>query len=571
MNRRQFARTIAWTALSASRIPGANERIRVAGIGVGGRGSYILRLAQRSDRAEIVALCDVSGPQLEMVRKQLAPAADIERNFHTLLDRKDVDAVVIGSPDHWHVPMTIAAVQAGKDVYVEKPLTHNVAEGARVIEAVEKSGRVVQVGYQQRSYPHFAEAKRLIAEGKLGTVTQIRTWWFQNYLNRKPSRIPEDLDWKAWLGPAPFRPYDLRRHDGWRFYWDYGGGTFTDLFSHWVDTAHWLMEDSTPVEVTATGSKYNIPYWDCPDTVSASLYYSKKTNVIYESTMVQRYDDGGLMFRGSGGALRLTRNGFELYTEASIDEKKTNNLPPDLTAVSTRDGTVDHVLNFLDCVRDRKRPNSDVRSAVDSANAAHYCNRAYLAGQTIRPGRADGAWQPLFDGRTLAGWVVDTPNIWSVRDGMLIGRHSGLRHNDFLRSTAEFADFELLVEVRLLNGAGNSGIQFWSRVGENPHEVSGYQADMGQKYWGALYDESRRRRILDAPDPGALAGFDPTAWHEYRIRAEGRHITLTLDGIRTVYYREEDPEIARRGFLAFQVHSGPPIEVHFRKLEVREL
>jgi predicted dehydrogenase len=570
MTRRDLAKA-ALTALSASRVLGANERVRIAVLGAGGRGTYVMNQMRKTDRIDVVALSDVSGPRLQAVKTQSAPQADLFRDWRAILDRKDVDAVIIGSPDHWHVPMLTAAVAAGKDAYCEKPLTHSVEEGQRIIEAVEKSGRIVQVGYQQRSYPHFAEAKRLIAEGKIGTVTQVRTWWFQNYLNRTPTRIAEDLDWKQWLGPAPYRPYDIRRHDSWRFYWDYGGGAFTDLFSHWVDSVHWLLDDSVPNEVTATGSKFAIPYWDCPDTVAASLYYPKKTNVIYEGTMVQRYDDGGLMFRGTAGTMRLTRDGFSVWTENSITEKKTNNPPPDLTMKAERDGTYDHAINFLDSVRDRKQPNSDVRSAVDGANAAHFANRAYLTGETIRPSQTPGAWRPLFDGRSLDGWRDPSRNVWRVRDNMIVGRAVNLAQNEFLRHNAEFGDFELRVEFRLIGGTGNSGIQFRSAPAELANEVTGYQADIGEKFWGCLYDESRRNKVLEGPDPQAIASLDKTAWHEYVIRAEGRHITLKLGGIRTVYYREDDPAIPRRGFIALQAHSGPALEVWFRKVEIREL
>jgi hypothetical protein len=161
--------------------------------------------------------------------------------------------------------------------------------------------------------------------------------------------------------------------------------------------------------------------------------------------------------------------------------------------------------------------------------------------------------------------------VWSVRDGMIVGRHNGLKYNDFLRTREDFEDFELSVQFRLTDGEGNSGIQFRSEPVAGSHEVSGYQADIGQQYWGCLYDESRRKKVLAGPPEGALASLDKTGWNEYVVRAQGDFITLHLNGIRTVHYIETDPTVRRRGFVALQVHSGPKIEVAFRQVNIREL
>ena len=180
-------------------------------------------------------------------------------------------------------------------------------------------------------------------------------------------------------------------------------------------------------------------------------------------------------------------------------------------------------------------------------------------------------WRPLFNGSDFTNWIVDTKELWSVRDGMIVGRHNGLKYNDFLRTREDFGDFELSVRFRLTAGEGNSGIQFRSVSVPGSHEVSGYQADIGQQYWGCLYDESRRNKVLAGPPEGALANVDKTGWNEYVVRAKGNSITLHLNGIRTVDYVESDPAIRTRGFIALQVHSGPKIEVAFTDLKIREL
>lgn len=567
----------AATAAASARVAGANDRIQIGLMGAGGRGTYVTRMAQEHGGAAVVAAADIYPPRFANLRKALTgsdtggPA--IHQDFRALLERKDVDAVVIGSPDHWHVPMTIAAVQAGKDVYVEKPLTHSIEEGQAVIDAVERSGRIVQVGYQQRSYPHIWQAKELIAAGGIGKVTQVLTWWNQNYNRRQtpPEIDASQLDWAQFLGNACPRPFDPWRYGNWRWFWDYGGGTLTDLYSHWIETVQWVMDDTVPREVRGQGAKLQVPWFETPDTVSLASLYPKGFQVSYVSTMVTRMEDGGILFRGTEGSLRLTRPYFEVYPEDGSFDRRTNISAPTQRVDATRDGTIDHVLNWMECIRSRKEPNAPVRSAVDAANASHFGNEAIRSGRVVEPSRQPGVWRSLFDGRSLDGWVQDTPHVWSVRDGMLIGKHTGQKWNDFLRTRDSFEDFELSLEFRLVNGAGNSGIQFRSVPAAREHELTGYQADIGENYWGSLYDESRRNRILaPAPKP-AIDKLDKNGWHTYAIRAHGRHITLNIDGMRTVDYTEEEPGILSRGILALQVHAGPGIEVWFRNLRIREL
>jgi hypothetical protein len=184
---------------------------------------------------------------------------------------------------------------------------------------------------------------------------------------------------------------------------------------------------------------------------------------------------------------------------------------------------------------------------------------------------AEPGFTPLFNGKNLDGWQADTPGVWSVRDGMIVGKHTGQKWNDFLRTEKDYENFILKAEFRLVNGVGNSGIQFRSKPVENSHEVSGYQADIGEKYWGCLYDESRRNKVLVQPPVEALAGLKRDGWNEYTIHAQGGRIKLELNGILTVDFLETDTKIPRTGFIALQVHAGPGIEVHFRNLRIREL
>jgi hypothetical protein len=184
---------------------------------------------------------------------------------------------------------------------------------------------------------------------------------------------------------------------------------------------------------------------------------------------------------------------------------------------------------------------------------------------------SEAGFQPLFNGKDLDGWEVDTPGIWSARDGMIVGKTSALDHNDFLRTRKQFANFELRLSFRLVNGSGNSGVQFRSKPVPGSHEVAGFQADIGQQYWGCLYDESRRNKILVQAPADASANLQRDGWNHYAVTAQGDHIVLELNGIRTVDYVEREPAIDRSGIIALQVHGGPPMEVQFKDIRIREL
>ena len=180
-------------------------------------------------------------------------------------------------------------------------------------------------------------------------------------------------------------------------------------------------------------------------------------------------------------------------------------------------------------------------------------------------------FRPFFNGKDLSQFIVDTQEAWRVENGVIIGRHDGLKYNDFLRTRESYGNFELQLEFLLKDGAGNSGVQFRSKPVPDSHEVSGYQADIGQQYWGCLYDESRRNKVLAQASPEALATVKKDDWNRYVIRAQGTKIELELNGVKSVSYDEQEPGIEQTGFIALQVHSGPPIEVRFRNLRIKRL
>ncbi|MEO6801866.1 MAG: Gfo/Idh/MocA family oxidoreductase, partial [Granulicella sp.] len=234
-------------------------------------------------------------------------------------------------------------------------------------------------GMQQRSWSHFRNAVDLIQGGSLGRVTQVRTYWWQNYsVSWVPKPMDESqLDWKRWLGSAPDQPFSLEKYSRWRWYWNFGGGAMTDLFSHWIDVVHWAMKSDEPVKAQMLGDRYVFKQWDCPDTIQAGFRYPG-FDVVYEGMMSSSIDDGGLEFRGTEATLKLNRSGMGLYREGIKNDQN-----PILSEHSFRDGTISHMENFFECIRSRKEPNAPVETGVAAARAGHIGNLAYHQGGQV--------------------------------------------------------------------------------------------------------------------------------------------------------------------------------------------
>jgi predicted dehydrogenase len=371
-NRRSFLIAGGLTALASTKVLGANDSLRIGVIGAGGRMQNLLDCAEKAGPCEIVAVSDVYGPRRDAVKDRSNGTATTHLDYHEVLE-KEIDAVLIASPDHWHVRMAVDALAAGKDVYLEKPVTHTIEEGATLTRAVRSGKQILQCGMQQRSWTHFRDAVDLIQGGSLGRVPQVRTYWWQNYQRNRPLK-PVDtqaLDWKLWLGSAPEQPFNEEKFYLWRWYWNFRGGAMTDLFTHWIDVVHWAMKVDQPREAQMLADKYMFEEWDCPDTVQAALRYPG-FDVVYEGMMASSIDDGGLEFRGTEATLKINRSGFGVYREGV--ESKQN---PVLKGESFRDGTITHMQNFFECVRTRKEPNAPVEAGVAAARAGYIANLAY--------------------------------------------------------------------------------------------------------------------------------------------------------------------------------------------------
>jgi predicted dehydrogenase len=381
-DRRTFLIGGGLTALASTKAFAANNTLRVGVIGAGGRMKNLLDAADHLGSYEIVAVSDVYAPNGDALKTRSNGLATTHSDYREVLDQKDIDAVLIATPDHWHVRIATDAIAAGKDVYLEKPVTHTLEEGASLIHAVRSSKQILQCGMQQRSWSHFRNAVDLIQGGSLGRIAQVRTYWWQNYnisWVAKPMEVSL-LDWKQWLGPAPEQPFNLEVYSHWRWYWNFGGGAMTDLFAHWIDVVHWAMKADEPIKAQMLADKYVFQQWDCPDTIQAGFRYPG-FDVMYEGMMASSIDDGGLEFRGTEATLKLTRSGFSLYHEGVKSDQN-----PVLTEHSFRDGTISHMENFFECIKSRKEPNAPVETGVAAARAGHIGNLAYhRGGQVVWP------------------------------------------------------------------------------------------------------------------------------------------------------------------------------------------
>jgi predicted dehydrogenase len=376
IDRRSFIIATGMTALAATRVFGANEKIRLGLIGAGERMKGLIESANKAAPCEIVAVSDVYGPHRDLFKERSGGLATTHLDYREVLDNKDIDAVIIAAPDHWHLRMALDALAAGKDVYLEKPVTHNLEEGPVLTKAVRSSKQILQCGMQQRSWAHFRDAVDLVQGGSLGRVVQVRTYWWQNYHTNWPMKPVDQqaLDWKAWLGSAPEQPFSEEKFSHWRWFWNFGGGAMTDLFTHWIDVVHWAMKADQPRHAQMLADKYVFEEWDCPDTIQAAFRYPG-FDVVYEGMMNSSIDDGGIEFRGTDATLKIDRAGFALYRERAGKDQN-----PVLTEHNFRDGTITHMENFFECIKTRKDPNAPVETGVAAARAGHIGNYAYAHG-----------------------------------------------------------------------------------------------------------------------------------------------------------------------------------------------
>jgi len=380
-----------------------NERVTMGFIGVGGRGTYLLRQTINSGLADIIAVSDVAQANMDtaadLIKKKQKKEPEKFADFRKMLDMKDLQAVLIATPDHWHPLQTILACQAGKDVYVEKPISHNIAEGLAMIKVVRETKRVCQVGLMQRSGDDFIAVAAYVQSGKLGKVGFARAWYVkkrEDMGNPPDGDPPAGLDWDLWLGPAPKVPFNPARYriefptgpyGSWRWFWDYAGGQLCDWGPHMMDVVRWALKLQMPLSASAGGGKlvFN-DCRECPDTLEV-VYEFPGVSVLWEHRQWTdrapepgRYH--GVEFYGEKGTLFIDRTGWEVFPEAG-GEKAGNpgKVGEERTAVEKHDEK--QIVNFLECVKSRKDPIVPIEEGFMTTATCQLGNISYRTGTKV--------------------------------------------------------------------------------------------------------------------------------------------------------------------------------------------
>lgn len=379
------------------------DQINVGAIGINGMGWANVNAALKVPGVNLVAICDVDKNVLDKRKADLAKMnvdaskVNVYTDYRKLLEQKDIDVVIIGTPDHWHALQMIHACEAGKDVYVEKPVGNSIVECRTMVAAQQRYNKVVQAGQWQRSQQHFRDAVDFVHSGQLGNIRTTKVWCYQGWMRPEPvrpdSEPPAGVDYAAWLGPAPKRPFNASRfHFHFRWFWDYAGGLMTDWGVHLLDYALLGMKAETPKTIAALGGKFAYPdlYQETPDTLT-TLYEFDGFNLVWDSAM--GIDNGsygrthGIAFIGNNGTLVLDRGGWEV-----IEEKQSKNKVSKPLVKSSDNGLNKHFENFLAVVKSRKMEDlhCSIQAGSHVATVAQMGNIAFRTGQKLSWDKSKG-------------------------------------------------------------------------------------------------------------------------------------------------------------------------------------
>jgi predicted dehydrogenase len=375
-------------ALVAQTAP-ASDQIVLGVIGSGSRGTFVMGVFQKDAALRVGAICDVYEPNLEnaisVASKVPGTHPKVYRNYKELLADKDVQAVLIATPEHWHYQMVLDALAAGKDVYVEKPLCQTPEQGVALVEAEKKTKQIIQVGMQRRSYDLYKEGRAVVASGKLGSVRMVRSWWLNNYVNSaRATKLAGSLDWEQWQGSAAHRPLDPDRFRNWRYYADYAGGIVADQGAHVFDGIHMLMGATFPSAVTAAANKPHKAGVDQPESVVAIAEYPEDFigvfTVNYAAMQYKSRNDQLNQLDGDQARMDIGREELKVFLKGAEDtaaiEKKSEKGFGWATDL--------HVENFLECVRTRKTPTAPMRLAFQAALVVQMANLSLKSGRRMR-------------------------------------------------------------------------------------------------------------------------------------------------------------------------------------------
>jgi predicted dehydrogenase len=383
------------SAIAANPRISANDKIGIGLIGCRGMGWANFREIIKHPEIDPIAICDIDDEVLNNRGKDFEEMTGKKpqkyKDFRKFLENKDIDAVIIATPDHWHCLNLVQACQAGKDVYVEKPLANSIEECNIMLAAARKHSRVVQVGQWQRSGPHWINAMNYIHEGNLGKISQVKSWLYypnQTKMEVKPEEpVPAGVDYEMWLGPAPKRPFNRNRfHGSWRYFWDYGGGLMTDWGVHLLDMAFYGMQAPLAKSAIASGGKFAFPdsAMETPDTQN-TVYEFEDFQIVWEHGMgvspnLYHTDQHGVAFAGQNGTLAIDRDKWNILPEVREGKYLIPKIP---TQTGNYGGLAEHIANFIDCLKTRKKPNADIEIGRNVAINAHMGNIAYRTGRKI--------------------------------------------------------------------------------------------------------------------------------------------------------------------------------------------
>lgn len=349
---------------------GANDRLAYGLIGAGGRGRYLNQNFQKLG-AECVAIAEVYDPNTQQALKD-SPKAKTFVDYHELLAMAGVDAVVVASPDHQHCPMLLAALDAKKDVYLEKPMSHSLEESKQMVAAARKSSQIVQVGMQRRSAPSVIKAKQILDGGILGKITLAKPMWNWNVskaLNNSP--LPGKLDWKRFLGPAKDRELEPMRFRSWRYFWDYSGGNMTDQGTHLMDVVQWFTNSGPVKSAVCYGQRAKNTGSEVPDVFCAVFEY-ENLMATWTLNYCNSYDnDWSIQFQGDEATMIINNAGFRIWKEPWLKN------PEPVQTMAAPIPIETHIQNFLDCVKSRKEPNAPVEIGASAVSAPHLANLAF--------------------------------------------------------------------------------------------------------------------------------------------------------------------------------------------------
>jgi predicted dehydrogenase len=416
-SRRHFVRD-SGIVVGAMMVPGVlrghvarvapSDQVRVGVIGCNGMGFSNLRSILKIPDVTCAALCDVDSSVLARRSEEVERATGVRpaghADFRRMLEDPDIDAVIIATPDHWHCLMMVMACEAGKDVYVEKPLANSIHECEVMVAAAARTGRVVQAGQWQRSGAHWSDAAAYARSGEIGRIRLVKAWAYQGWMKAIPVKpdepVPEGVDYDMWLGPAPSRPFNPNRfHFNFRWFWDYAGGLMTDWGVHMIDMVHYAMGDAGPTRVAASGGKYAYPddASETPDTLQAVFEFDDYSMLWEHATGIDLGPYGrnhGVAFIGNRGTVVVDRGKWEVLPETENVDGKPSYLTPAMPVQQRRDdGGLDaHMVNFVECIKTREQPTCNAAVAARAAVTAHLGNIAFKTGRRLTWDDAAGAF-----------------------------------------------------------------------------------------------------------------------------------------------------------------------------------